>query len=129
MGALYRYVKFMQVITCLLATSMPTVRRFLYLFIPYTILAMNNIVFDEQHTSRPRHRAQAPFTGLSKVLQRLFPRLIKTKRDANVFLLFIFVCCLVVIIFFWQTSGTTITTGGPGPTQAELEAYRKIQPY
>lgn len=90
---------------------------------------MNTVIFDEEQTPRLRPALEPKLTGLPKLLHRVFPRLITSQRDANIALLVIFVLCLILIVFLTRSSGTKIINGGPGPSQAELDAYRKIQPY
>lgn len=95
----------------------------------YNTLAMNTVIFDEENTFPGRPPSEPRLTDLPKLLNFFFPRIITSQRDANLALLIIFIVCLILIVFLWRTSGSTITTGGPGPSQAELDAYRKIQPY
>ena len=90
---------------------------------------MNQVIFDEEQTSPKGPAVGSKLTGLPKLLNRLFPRLITSGQDANIALLLIFFACVVLIVFLQRSSGTVIINGGPGPSQAELDEYRKIQPY
>ena len=41
----------------------------------------------------------------------------------------IVITALFLILFFIGFGGTRVIRGGPGPSQKELDAYRKIQPF
>lgn len=55
--------------------------------------------------------------------------LVKNEKQATIVLVAFFVFALFISGFIFLRSGTYVKRGGPGPSEEELEMYRKIQPF